>query len=282
MSDLLDSRSPIGVFDKKKMLTTRGLSVDKKFVLQGKSFTNLLVAIKNIQAVPDTKEKLTNYFGISAEIMLEGLVLGQAFISAGEICDRIIVLAASAPQDYDEIFDGLKRLYKDEADNTQLRNAIRTKINARLDEIREASSSAESTRIVMAAATDAIDLAQRKLRELSNKMKWQQLREQIQTLFWPDFARMSANIMAMNLMNAWLSQIDLTSDTNSAMEDLQRAVGAFAEIDMDLVFLRDYVEEDTSPGIGPILDLQKGNILEMWEELEKEAKEFKSTYVDVA
>lgn len=41
---------------------------------------------------------------------------------------------------------------------------------------------------------------------------------------------------------------------------------------MDLVSLRKYVEENTEPGPNPILDLQKGKILEMWDGLETEGK----------
>lgn len=41
---------------------------------------------------------------------------------------------------------------------------------------------------------------------------------------------------------------------------------------MDLISLRKYVEENTTPGPSPILDLQKGNILEKWEDLDKEGE----------
>lgn len=81
--------------------------------------------------------------------------------------------------------------------------------------------------------------------------------------------------------------------------------GAIAEIDMDLISLRKYIEENTEPGPNPILNLQKGTILEMWEELDREgeckrctlfffffykaraannsvAKKFKSNFVDTA
>lgn len=49
-------------------------------------------------------------------------------------------------------------------------------------------------------------------------------------------------------------------------------LGAFAVIDMDLVGLRRYVEENTKPAPGAILNLRKWNILESWEILETTGK----------
>lgn len=70
----------------------------------------------------------------------------------------------------DEIFDDLARLYKDEAHNVELRNAVKTKIDARLTEVRVASSSATASRKVLADSTDAIDLALSQLQPLNQQL----------------------------------------------------------------------------------------------------------------
>ncbi|KAG6037556.1 hypothetical protein E4U41_004927 [Claviceps citrina] len=295
-------------FDK-NMLTPRGLLVNSHFVCQGTSFSSLIVAINNMMSVPHTKEQLVEFFRFSdaganeasgtdadageqlLDILQDMLILmdkvyyqsmsrPSGYHDVGDVCDRILVLSAAAPNDYNEIFDGLERLYRDEADNTELRNAIKAKIDARLADIRAASSSSTATRKVLADSTDAVELAQGQLQQISQQLNGDEIYAQILQKFIPDWVQISLNVAAVNFMRGWIAQLRLTDETASSLQELQKAVGGISEIDMDLVSLRKYIEENTEPGPNPILDLQKGNILEMWDELDKEVRVFKAKFVD--
>ncbi|PHH90286.1 hypothetical protein CDD83_4087 [Cordyceps sp. RAO-2017] len=176
-----------------------------------------------------------------------------------------------------EIFADLERLYKDESGNEELRRAVKAKIDARLAAIRDLSSSATSTRKVLADSTDEVYKEQSLLQDFGSGLNSQEIYERLLKRFMPDFTQIALNVAA-----GWIAQLKLTSETGSALEDLQKAVGAVAEIDMDLVSLRKYIEENTEPGPNPILELQKGNILEAWSDLETEVKKFKASFIDTA
>lgn len=224
------------------------------------------------------------------KIYVEAGKLKVGYHDVGTLCDKISVLAAAAPKDYDEIFDGLARLYKDEAHNVELRNAIKAKIDARLADIRAASSSGTANRNALADFTDAIDLAQGQLQYFSQHLNWAEVYSRIVQKFLSSWigegqnvwSEIALNITAFSLIRAWISQLELTGGTASSLRELQEAVGGIAEIDGDLISLRKYIEENTEPGPNPILNLQKGNIVEMWEELDREVKKFKSNFIDTA
>ncbi|KFZ23619.1 hypothetical protein V502_01902 [Pseudogymnoascus sp. VKM F-4520 (FW-2644)] len=215
-------------------------------------------------------------------IHIEAGKLKIGYYDVGAVCDGILVLAAAAPKDYDEIFADLARLYKDESDNEDLRRAVKAKIDARLTSIRNVSSSATATRKVLADATDEVYLAQGQLKEIGAQLNSDQIYKRLLDRFIPDFVQIALNVQAVNFTRGWISQLQLTDETRFALSELQKAVGAVAEIDMDLVSLRKYVEENTEPGPNPILDLQKGKILEMWDGLETEVKKFKANFIDTA
>lgn len=100
----------------------------------------------------------------------------------------------------DEIFDGLARLYKDEAHNIELRNAIKAKIDARLADIHAASASATATRKVLADSTDAVDLAQGQLQHLSQQLNGDEIYSQILQKFIPNWVEISLNVAAVNFL----------------------------------------------------------------------------------
>ncbi|QPH19790.1 hypothetical protein C2857_005084 [Epichloe festucae Fl1] len=319
----LFSRLAAMSFDK-NMLTPRGLLVNRKFVCQGTSFSNLIININKMMSIPHTKQQIVDVFHIpdfgAVELIdiLDDMIRfmdkrqessRQANVSSinmsntipifntqvgyhdvGTLCDKISVLAAAAPKDYDEIFDGLARLYKDEAHNVELRNAIKAKIDARLADIRAASSSGTANRNALADFTDAIDLAQGQLQYFSQHLNWAEVYSRIVQKFLSSWigegqnvwSEIALNITAFSLIRAWISQLELTGGTASSLRELQEAVGGIAEIDGDLISLRKYIEENTEPGPNPILNLQKGNIVEMWEELDREVKKFKSNFIDTA
>ncbi|EFY92564.1 hypothetical protein MAC_01530 [Metarhizium acridum CQMa 102] len=261
-------------------LTPRGLLVNKNFVCQGPSFSSLILAINKMLDVPHSKETMAQEFNFSSdafdvymtEIHFNAGKLKTAYRDVGDVCDRILVLSASAPRDYDKLFDDLARLYKDESDNEALRKSVKEQIDARLAGIHNVSTKATATRAVLANSTDAVKLAQDQLKQVSAQLNTEAIYRRLLEAFMPDMVKIAMNNFAINMMRAWIGQIQLTDGTAASLNELQRAVGAVAEIDMDLVSLRKYVEENTTPGPGPILDLQKGNILEKWEDLDKEAR----------
>ncbi|KID73998.1 uncharacterized protein G6M90_00g032600 [Metarhizium brunneum] len=279
-------------------LTPRGLLVNKNFVCQGPSFSSLFLAINKMLDVPHSKETMAKEFNFSndafdvlldvledclkymAEIHSNAEKLKIAYRDVGDVCDRILVLSASAPEDYNKLFDDLARLYKDESDNEALRKSVKEQIDARLAGINNVSTKATATRAILANSTDAVTLAQDQLKHVGAQLNTEAIYRRLLEAFMPDMVKIAMNNFAINMMRAWIGQIQLTDGTAASLVELQKAVGAVAEIDMDLISLRKYVEENTSPGPSPILDLQKGNILEKWEDLDKEVRKFKSNFID--
>ncbi|KJK81397.1 hypothetical protein H634G_02655 [Metarhizium anisopliae BRIP 53293] len=279
-------------------LTPRGLLVNKNFVCQGPSFSSLFLAINKMLDVPYNKETMAKEFNYSndvfdvlldvledclkymAEIHSNAGKLKAAYRDVGDVCDRILVLSASAPEDYNKLFDDLARLYKDESDNEALRKSVKEQIDARLAGINNVSTKATATRAVLATSTDAVTLAQDQLKQVGAQLNTEAIYRRLLEAFMPDMVKIAMNNFAINMMRAWIGQIQLTDGTAASLVELQKAVGAVAEIDMDLISLRKYVEENTTPGPSPILDLQKGNILEKWEDLDKEVRKFKSNFID--
>ncbi|KAK8920143.1 hypothetical protein VCV18_008978 [Metarhizium anisopliae] len=256
-------------------LTPRGLLVNKNFVCQGPSFSSLFLAINKMLDVPYNKETMAKEFNYSNDVFDVA-----AYRDVGDVCDRILVLSASAPEDYNKLFDDLARLYKDESDNEALRKSVKEQIDARLAGINNVSTKATATRAVLATSTDAVTLAQDQLKQVGAQLNTEAIYRRLLEAFMPDMVKIAMNNFAINMMRAWIGQIQLTDGTAASLVELQKAVGAVAEIDMDLISLRKYVEENTTPGPSPILDLQKGNILEKWEDLDKEVRKFKSNFID--
>ncbi|EFY95153.1 hypothetical protein X797_010136 [Metarhizium robertsii] len=265
-------------------LTPRGLLVNKNFVCQGPSFSSLFLAINKMLDVPHSKETMAQEFNFSNDafdvIHSNAGKLKTAYRDVGDVCDRILVLSASAPEDYNKLFDDLARLYKDESDNEALRKSVKEQIDARLAGINNVSTKATATRAVLATSTDAVTLAQDQLKQVGAQLNTEAIYRRLLEAFMPDMVKIAMNNFAINMMRAWIGQIQLTDGTAASLVELQKAVGAIAEIDMDLISLRKYVEENTTPGPSPILDLQKGNILEKWEDLDKEVRKFKSNFID--
>ncbi|KID85266.1 hypothetical protein MGU_07504 [Metarhizium guizhouense ARSEF 977] len=279
-------------------LTPRGLLVNKNFVCQGPSFSSLFLAINKMLDVPHSKETMAKEFNFSndafdvlldvledclkymAEIHSNAGKLKTAYRDVGDVCDRILVLSASAPEDYNKLFVDLARLYKDESDNEALRKSVKEQIDARLAGINNVSTKATATRAVLANSTDAVTLAQDQLKQVGAQLNTEAIYRRLLEAFIPDMVKIAMNNFAINMMRAWIGQIQLTDGTAASLVELQKAVGAVAEIDMDLISLRKYVEENTTPGPSPILDLQKGNILEKWEDLDREVRKFKSNFID--
>ncbi|KAH0602154.1 hypothetical protein MHUMG1_01033 [Metarhizium humberi] len=265
-------------------LTPRGLLVNKNFVCQGPSFSSLFLAINKMLDVPHSKETMAKEFNFSNDafdvIHSNAGKLKAAYRDVGDVCDRILVLSASAPEDYNKLFDDLARLYKDESDNEALRKSVKEQIDARLAGINNVSTKATATRAVLATSTDAVTLAQDQLKQVGAQLNTEAIYRRLLEAFMPDMVKIAMNNFAINMMRAWIGQIQLTDGTAASLVELQKAVGAVAEIDMDLISLRKYVEENTTPGPSPILDLQKGNILEKWEDLDKEERPMDDVYSD--
>ncbi|KID96016.1 hypothetical protein MAJ_08011, partial [Metarhizium majus ARSEF 297] len=265
-------------------LTPRGLLVNKNFVCQGPSFSSLFLAIDKMLNVPHSKETMAKEFNFSNDafdvIHSNAGKLKTAYLDVGDVCDRILVLSASAPEDYNKLFDDLARLYKDESDNEALRKSVKEQIDARLAGINNVSTKATATRAVLANSTDAVTLAQDQLKQVGAQLNTEAIYRRLLEAFMPDMVKIAMNNFAINMMRAWIGQIQLTDGTAASLVELQKAVGAVAEIDMDLISLRKYVEENTTPGPSPILDIQKGNILEKWGDLDREVRKFKSNFID--
>ncbi|KAG5928333.1 hypothetical protein E4U42_000830 [Claviceps africana] len=172
--------------------------------------------------VPKTEEELNLRFGPSALTTsrslfdILALFIRAAFGDVDDICDRILALAVSAPEDYDDIFDGVKRLYKEETNNSQLRNATLGKINARLNNIRLTTTAATAVRTIIANCIDVIDLTQRQMKDL-----WNIMFSSVSPAS-AGSATESVNIQAMSLKD-WIFNIRLTVGTTGALQELQKA-----------------------------------------------------------
>ncbi|KAG5938334.1 hypothetical protein E4U59_003823 [Claviceps monticola] len=278
-----------------KTLTPKGLTIDKQFVCSASAFRSSIAANRNIISAPHTKQEITEYFKFSEAGANELRVIVYNMISSmdkihataqelentynefGKVCDKILDLAAAAPRDYQEIFDGLDKLYKCRTylDMRTTRDTLMAKLDARGAYIRETSASVKATKGAIAERIDKINLAQKQLQKICGNLCADEIRSRLLQKFCPDMAQMALNITAVESLRTWVADLDLTKDIRASVIELQKIVGGFNDIMWDHSCVRDYVEI-IEIGSVPASHLQEAIILETWKDLHEQVSAFKA------
>ncbi|KAG6196995.1 hypothetical protein E4U10_000457 [Claviceps purpurea] len=278
-----------------KTLTPKGLTIDKQFVCSASAFRSSIAANRNIISAPHTKQEITEYFKFSEAGANELRVIVYNMISSmdkihataqelentynefGKVCDKILDLAAAAPRDYQEIFDGLDKLYKCRTylDMRKTRDTLMAKLDAREAYIRETSASVKATKGAIAERIDKIDLAQKQLQKICGNLCADEIRSRLLQKFCPDMAQMALNITAVESLRTWVAELDFTKDIRASVIELQKIVGGFNDIMWDHSCVRDYVEI-IEIGSVPTSHLQEAIIFETWKDLHEQVSTFKA------
>ncbi|KAG6301947.1 hypothetical protein E4U09_004123 [Claviceps aff. purpurea] len=278
-----------------KTLTPKGLTIDKQFVCSASAFRSSIAANRNIISAPHTKQEITEYFKFSEAGANELRVIVYNMISSmdkihataqelentynefGKVCDKILDLAAAAPRDYQEIFDGLDKLCKCRTylDMRTTRDTLMAKLDAREAYIRETSASVKATKGAIAERIDKIDLAQKQLQKICGNLCADEIRSRLLQKFCPDMAQMALNITAVESLRTWVAELDFTKDIRASVIELQKIVGGFNDIMWDHSCVRDYVEI-IEIGSVPTWHLQEAIILETWKDLHEQVSAFKA------
>ncbi|KAG5972382.1 hypothetical protein E4U58_006662 [Claviceps cyperi] len=203
--------------------------------------------------------------------------LENTYNGFGTVCDKILDLAAAAPRDYQEIFDGLDKLYKcrTSLDMRTTRDTLMAKLDAREAYIRATSASVKATKGAIAERIDKIDLAQKQLQKICGNLCADEIRSRLLQKFCPDMAQMALNITAVESLRTWVAELDFTKDIRASVIELQKIVSGFNDIMWDHSCVRDYVEI-VEIGSVPTSHLQETIILETWKDLHEQISAFKA------
>ncbi|PNP49638.1 hypothetical protein THARTR1_09649 [Trichoderma harzianum] len=85
---------------------------------------------------------------------------------------------------------------------------------------------------------------------------------------------------AVGILQGIIEKQNMQDDSGGSMDNLEHAVGAATDIWNDLTALSTYVAENTEPGPGPLLNLHKNKLLEMWSDLASEVQDFLDDYME--
>ncbi|KAK1237730.1 hypothetical protein MKX07_003566 [Trichoderma sp. CBMAI-0711] len=254
-------------------LSPRGLLVNNNsnFVCNGPNFSKLQEATQATENLPYSDQLFSQKIGFSdlgsQEIYVDIIIpLIQDFFSANQI------------------FDALARLYDDEANNETLRNQVQRTMRDRLDRLSIMGHSANATADILKGAIESVTGTQMLVKrikdvQLDSSETVEQLRQCHEREGRYGEENFQQDLDALERLKKLIDGLNVQDDTQGSLENLQRAVGATVEIINDLTALSDYVAEHTEPGPGPLLNLEKAALLEMWKDLETEVQKFLDEYM---
>ncbi|KAK5994344.1 hypothetical protein PT974_04818 [Cladobotryum mycophilum] len=215
------------------------------------------------------------------KITNQSMALESGYRSVGDVCNVILELSATAQIDYDEIFDALKRLYGDESGNDSLREEVQAKMKERIDKLKSLSNLATITTDNLREAIGNVNEAQIRVKIIDSELGSQSIIQRLRECHEgernsDDF---DTDCSAVEILKGIIAKQNMQDDSGASLANLQLAVGAAFEIWNDLTALSDFVAEHTEPGPGPLLNLQKNKLLEMWSNLATEVHKFKDSYI---
>ncbi|OTA07034.1 hypothetical protein A9Z42_0078390 [Trichoderma parareesei] len=186
--------------------------------------------------------------------------------------------------DQHEVFDALARLYGDESNNDTLRYQVQQTIHDRLERLRALSDSADGSADILKEAIDSVTQTEMSLKRfkdvtLDSDQTVERLRKCHEREQQYAEEHFQDDMNALEAVKKLVDQQNTQDNTQDSLQNLQQAVGATVEIVNDLTALSDYVTEHTEPGPGPLLNLEKAALLEMWKNLETEVQKFLDEYM---
>ncbi|KAL6834910.1 hypothetical protein V8C40DRAFT_233086 [Trichoderma camerunense] len=284
-------------------LSPRGLLVNNNsnFVCHGPNFSKLQQATQATLRLPYDDQRIRYVAGFTDKGMQElysdilipimddcykiinqSMVLESGYRSVGDVCKLILELAATAQMDYDKIFDALERLYGHESDNDSLREEVQVKMRERIDKLASLSDIATDVTNNLRDAIGNVTEAQILVKKIGADLSSQSTIERLRACHEGerDSEDFDDDCNALGILQGIIDKQNMQDDSGGSMDNLQHAVGATVDIWNDLTALSTYVAEHTQPGPGPLLDLQKNKLLEMWSDLATEVQDFLDNYME--
>ncbi|KAJ4864052.1 hypothetical protein T069G_00582 [Trichoderma breve] len=275
-------------------LSPRGLLVNNNsnFVCDGPNFSKLQQATQATLRLPYDDQRIRYVAGFTDKGMQElysDLLIPimedfykKGYRSVGDVCKLILKLATAAQMDYDKIFDALERLYGHESDNDSLREEVQAKIKERIDKLTSLSDIATNVTHSLRDAIGNVTEAQILVKKIGVDLSSQSTIERLRACHEGerDSEDFDNDCNALGILQGIIDKQNMQDDSGGSMDNLQHAVGATVDIWNDLTALSTYVAEHTQPGPGPLLDLQKNKLLEMWSDLATEVQYFLDNYME--
>ncbi|KAL7948625.1 hypothetical protein V8C42DRAFT_315021 [Trichoderma barbatum] len=270
------------------------------FVCNGPNFSKLQQATQATLDLPFTDQRMGEKIGFTAKgshelysdiiipamddfykIAQQSMNLEVGYRSIGDVCKVILELSAAAQEVYDDIFDALERLYGDESGNDSLREEVQATMKDRLDKLTYLSNLATEVASNLRDAIGNVTEAQILIKNVGTDLQSPNIIERLRTCHEGDYdsAEFDIDCNAVEIFKKLIDTQNMQDDSGASMENLQQAVGAAVDIWNDLTALSTYVAEHTEPGPGPLLNLQKNKLLEMWSDLATEVQNFLDYYM---
>ncbi|KAL1999675.1 hypothetical protein VTN02DRAFT_4188 [Thermoascus thermophilus] len=229
-------------------------------------------------------------FGILDRILLEFDNIKQAcqqltsaFININLICEQTVTLASNAKQDYDVIFESLKKLY-DNPTNDCLRQKVQDQIDQRLQIIYPLIDRAADTTATIRSSMDSSVDNQVELKKIVDEIIQATtgggciLLYIVCLVFGLRFpGEILQDIEAVKAIEHTISEV--TSHSDAVLHDMEVLLGGWDAISNDLKYLSDFVRSNTDPSPGPLADLEESAILNKWELLKDEVNQFQQSHV---
>ncbi|KAL6881744.1 hypothetical protein HDV57DRAFT_517623 [Trichoderma longibrachiatum] len=258
-------------------LSPRGLLVNNhsNFVCHGPNFSKLQEATQATETLPYSDQTFIQTIGFSdygfQELYVDIVTplindfWTYGYRHVGEVCQTIVELSSTAEADYNKIFDALARLYGNESDNDALRSQVQQTIRERLERLSSLSESADETANLLKGAIENVTGMQMLVKRIKDAQLGSQ--DTVERLRKCHEGERDGDENFQDDLDALERLKNMEDDTQGSLQNLQQAVGATVEIVNDLTALSDYVAEHTEPGPGPLLNLEKATLLEMWSNL---------------
>ncbi|KAI1744550.1 hypothetical protein F4680DRAFT_227999 [Xylaria scruposa] len=265
-------------------LTPRGLLVDSKFCCRTVAFADIYKALQSTENLPYTDQALQMVgftsmgFGalyVSYLIPIEGAFYNICSASTEtlvyyrkvtDVCDYVITAGASARNDYDIIFDGLAELYKD-PDNESLQQQIHQTIRDRVETLRIISDVAGGVKTDMTSSVQTIIENQAKLGEMAKPLQDTSTISELLKEADGDEEDYQQDMEAVQNLLKIMADQKMEDQSGPTLNDLEKLLGAAVAILSDISSLLEEFENDAHPGPGLVLNLEKNNLIEMWDNL---------------
>ncbi|KAI1205187.1 uncharacterized protein F4807DRAFT_471206 [Annulohypoxylon truncatum] len=183
-----------------------------------------------------------------------------------DVCDYVIAAGAGARKDYDIIFDGLAELYKD-PDNESLHRQIDQTIKDRVETLRIISDVASTVKTDMTSSVRTIIENQAKLGEMEKPLQDSSTISKLLRESDGDDEDYQQDMEAVQSLLKIMGDQKMEDQSGPTLSDLEKLLGGAVAILSDMTSLQEEFEEDAKPGPDLVLNLEKNNLVEMWDSL---------------
>ncbi|OTB18198.1 hypothetical protein K445DRAFT_364391 [Daldinia sp. EC12] len=244
-------------------LAPRGLLVDEKFCCRTVDFADIYKALQSTENLPHSDAKLqtvgfTNT-GFNAVY----------YRRVTDVCDYVIAAGVGVRKDYDRIFDGLAELYKD-PDDVSLRQQIDRTIKDRVETLRMLSDVAAAVKTDMTSAVYNIIENQGRLGDMARPLQDSSTISKVLREADGNDEDYRQDMEAVQNLLKIMADQKMEDQSGPTLSDLEKLLGGAAAILSDMTSLHEAFEEDAKPGLDLVLNLEKNNLIDMWDNLVRE------------